>query len=235
MKILQLIFIFLLFFAGNCKKDNNDPAPMNNIPTKTISYLALGDSYTIGQSVSASERYPVILSEELKKNNIEVAGPEIIATTGWTTANLKNGIVNTGISGNEYDLVSLLIGVNNYYQGRSLEEYKVQFKELLLMSVDFAGGNKNKVFVVSIPDYGYTPFGQSNQAVISAGVDQFNAANKHITDSIGVAYFDITPISRNGLSDPALVANDGLHPSGKMYQQWVDLMYKDVLQMINNP
>ncbi|MBX9852580.1 MAG: SGNH/GDSL hydrolase family protein [Cytophagaceae bacterium] len=199
-----------------------------------ISYLALGDSYTIGQNVSSTERYPVILSERLKADNISVTnGPTILATTGWTTGQLKSTLsLNTAINSKKYDIVSLLIGVNNQYQGRSLSEYKVEFTELLITSINLANGKKDKVFVISIPDYGYTPYGQSNQASISAQIDLFNAANKHIADSAGVKYFDITPISRNGLSDPALVANDGLHPSGKMYGQWVELMLNDVMEIV---
>jgi lysophospholipase L1-like esterase len=207
----------------------------NTSGLKIITYLALGDSYTIGQSVPEADSFPVILSEKLKDDNIFVDGPKIIATTGWTTADLKSGIVNADISTNKYDIVSLLIGVNNYYDGGSIEEYKIQFKELLLTSINFAHGNKNKVFVISIPDYGYTPFGRSNQPTISEGIDLFNAANKYIADSMGVEYFDITPISRNGLSDAELIASDGLHPSGKMYKQCVELMYEDVLQIINQP
>jgi lysophospholipase L1-like esterase len=231
MKILQLIFLFSLFFSGTFRK-NTCPV-MNPDSTKNITYLALGDSYTIGESVSMPDRYPVILSEELKKNNFKVSDPDIIATTGWTTANLKEGISLAGMRGKKYDMVSLLIGVNNEYQGRSLSEYKTEFKELLYMAIDLAHGNKKKVFVISIPDYGYTPSYASHQAKISPAIDNFNVANKQITDSMEVKYFDITPISRKGLEDPELIASDGLHPSGKMYRQWVDLMSKDIIQMLN--
>lgn len=223
----------MLFFQWGCQRDTS--IPMNPSVSKNIQYLALGDSYTIGESVSEGERFPVQLSEELKNNNISIDNPTIIATTGWTTADLQSGISKASIDGNTYDLVSLLIGVNNYYQGRSLEEYESQFKHLLVKSITLAGGKKNKVFVVSIPDYGYTPFGKSNQATISEGIDLFNAANKQITDSMGVKYFDITPISRNGLNDPSLVAGDGLHPSGKMYKQWVELMRDEVVRLVNTP
>ncbi len=217
----------LILTSANCKKKSN-PVPVK----KNITYLALGDSYTIGQSVDALARYPVILSGKLSDSQVSVETPKIIATTGWTTADLKNGIVSAGISNNQYDIVSLLIGVNNQYQSRSIAEYKTQFTELLVMSIKFAHGNKDKVFVISIPDYGYTPFGKNNQQQISAGIDQFNGVNKFIVDSMGVKYFDITPISRNGLSDPDLVASDGLHPSGKQYQHWVDLMEADVREIV---
>jgi lysophospholipase L1-like esterase len=224
---LKILFLFLILTSANCKK-KPDPVPVK----KNISYLALGDSYTIGQSVDASERYPVILAGKFSDAEISVSTPKIIATTGWTTANLENGIVNAGISNNQYDLVSLLIGVNNQFQGRSIAEYKTQFTELLLKAINFAHGNKNKVFVISIPDYGYTPFGKNNLQQISQGIDQFNDVNKFVTDSIGVKYFDITPISRKGLSDPELVTSDGLHPSGKQYQQWVDFMLSGVREIV---
>jgi lysophospholipase L1-like esterase len=230
MRILAYIFIFSLFFAGSCKK--NISRPMSPQTTKTIKYLALGDSYTIGEGVPETDRFPVVLSEELKKNNI-IVSHEIIATTGWTTADLKKGIMNAGIRDNKYDMVSLLIGVNNQYQGKSLEEYKMEFKELLLMSIELAQGNTKNVFVISIPDYGYTPFGASSQARVSADIDIFNAANKRIATTLGVNYFDITVISRQGLSDPGLITSDGLHPSGKMYERWVALMLDDIIRGIS--
>lgn len=208
---------------------------MKNPASKELRYLALGDSYTIGESVTPLKRFPVLLTEALKNRGILMAPPEIIATTGWTTADLKTGIGQANIVGNSYDLVSLLIGVNNYYQGRGLGEYKQEFEELLLRAITFAGGSKEKVIVLSIPDYGYTPLGQQDQAAISEGIDLFNQANQEISDSIGVKYFNITPVSRKGLADPDLVASDNLHPSGKQYQLWVDLMVADVAQLINTP
>lgn len=222
--------------SSDADGSNTDtPDPEETGSDEAISYLALGDSYTIGQSVTESERYPELIVKELKKEGIEIQSPEIIAATGWTTENLQRGIANAAIEGKNYDLVSLLIGVNNQYQGRSSAEYEKDFKELLLQSIDFANGDKGKVFVISIPDYGYTPFGASNREEISPEINEFNALNKKITASLGVQYFDITPISRNGLSEPSLVASDGLHPSGKMYQQWVDLMLAEVLTMAKTP
>jgi lysophospholipase L1-like esterase len=125
-------------------------------------------------------------------------------------------------------LVSLLIGVNNQYQGRPINVYRTEFRQLLEQAIAFAGGDENKVFVLSIPDYGVTPFGSSNTAQISSEIDTYNAINLEITDSLKVQYFDITPISRMAANDPALLANDQLHPSGKMYQLWVSLMLNGV-------
>ena len=236
MKKLTPLFLFLFFLTlVGCKTDNT-PRPTNSVNGEAedkVSYLALGDSYTIGESVAIADRFPVQLASALEEKGVKVADPVIIAKTGWTTANLKKGIADANFAGKTFDLVSLLIGVNNQYQGRNLEEYRSEFKELLEQAIKLANGKKENVFVLSIPDYGYTPFGRSRQPSISAEIDQFNAVNKQITESFGVSYFDITAISRDGFSDPSLVATDGLHPSGKMYKQWVDLVLADVLQKIN--
>lgn len=186
----------------------------------SMKYLALGDSYTIGESVSESERWPNQLAALLaSKQKVEIK-TSIIATTGWRTDNLANAVTIAKLK-NEYDLVSLLIGVNNQYQGKSIEQYEIEFEQLLKTAIALVGGAKEKVFVVSIPDYGFTPFGEKNKDKISAGIDQFNSASKKISDRLAVKYISITDISRQGLSDPSLVAADGLHPSGKMYALWV--------------
>jgi lysophospholipase L1-like esterase len=188
--------------------------------TTKVKFLALGDSYTIGESVSAQERWPVQLAEALRRKGIDCFDPTIIATTGWRTDDLKHAIESANLKP-EYTLVSLLIGVNNYYQGKSAESYAPEFEGLLRTAIALAGGNKANVFVVSIPDYGYTPFGKDKQLAISKGIDAFNAINKSITEKMGVKYIYITDLSRRGISEPSLVADDGLHPSGKMYTEWV--------------
>ena len=186
-----------------------------------LKYLALGDSYTIGESVAESERWPVQLAKALTEKGTPVLKPKIIAVTGWRTDNLSNGI-NIARLKNEYDLVSLLIGVNNQYQGKSAKEYAVEYEELLKKAIELAGDNKDRVFVVSIPDYGFTPFGQPKQEKITKELDEFNAINRRITEGYGIMYINITDISRKGLDDPNLVASDGLHPSGKQYTLWVE-------------
>ncbi|HRK55551.1 MAG TPA: SGNH/GDSL hydrolase family protein [Cyclobacteriaceae bacterium] len=183
-------------------------------------YLALGDSYTIGESVPETERWPVQLAKALTEKGIPVASPKIIAVTGWRTDNLKNGIDIAQIK-ERYDLVSLLIGVNNQYQGKPADAYAVEYETLLKTAIQLAGGEKANVFVVSIPDYGYTPFGAPNQPKISKELDEFNAINKRITEAYEITYINITDISRRGLEDPELVADDTLHPSGKQYTLWV--------------
>jgi lysophospholipase L1-like esterase len=183
---------------------------------KSFKYLALGDSYTIGESVTEKDRWPNQLAEKLS-----IPKPRIIATTGWRTDDLKGAMDAANLS-NEYDLVSLLIGVNNQYQGKPADQYEIEFEALLKRAIELAKGNSKNVFIVSIPDYGYTPFGKPKQETITPQIDQFNEINKRITAKYKIAYFDITEISRKGLDDPALVATDGLHPSGKMYTLWVD-------------
>jgi len=190
-------------------------------PTAKVRYLALGDSYTIGESVAESERWPVQLIARLKAKGTSFDAPTIIATTGWRTDDLSQAIAKANLK-SEYDLVSLLIGVNNQYQGKNVDSYKPEFEELLRTAVRLAGGDKRRVFVVSIPDYGYTPFGKPKQPVITEAIDKYNEANKTITEKMGVRYVYITDISRKSFDDPQLVAGDGLHPSGKQYGLWVD-------------
>ncbi|MCS6973603.1 MAG: SGNH/GDSL hydrolase family protein [Cyclobacteriaceae bacterium] len=194
---------------------------MQKSDRKPLYFLALGDSYTIGEAVADEERWPVQLAKLLQQKGFDVQPPEIIATTGWRTDQLKEAIMK-GTQRNEYDMVSLLIGVNNQYQGRPVESYRPEFEELLRVAIQLAGGKKERVFVLSIPDYGFTPFGREKQQAISAGIDAYNAANKEISDNYGVQYFYITDLTRKGLEDSTLVAPDGLHPSGKMYALWAE-------------
>lgn len=191
-------------------------------------FLALGDSYTIGESVSENERWPVQLAKKLREKGQSIGEPLIIATTGWRTDDLMNA-VNKAHLKNEYDLVSLLIGVNNQYQGKSSEQYVIEFEDLLKTAIQLAKGKKENVFVVSIPDYGYTPFGKPKQAEISEALDRFNDINKRITEKAGIKYINITDISRQGIQQPELVADDGLHPSGKMYRLWVDRIVESLV------
>jgi len=189
--------------------------------TKPVRLLALGDSYTIGESVTEDQRWPVQLMRALMQKGYTCHNAEIVAVTGWRTDDLKNAI-NLHHLSNDYNLVSLLIGVNNQYQGKSIEEYAVQFEDLVQMAITHAGGDKSKVFVLSIPDYGFTPFGKGKQAEISNQIDAFNGVNRAISEVYAVKYINITDISRRGLEEPDLIAEDGLHPSGKMYALWVE-------------
>jgi lysophospholipase L1-like esterase len=188
-------------------------------------YLALGDSYTIGQSVTINERFPVQTVEKLKTINVFFNEPEIIAQTGWTTANLLSQITTAPPLRNKYDIVSLLIGVNNQYQHQSQSQYAAEFSSLLNKAIIYAANKPNRVFVLSIPDYSVTPFANgNNQLLIANQIDSFNAINQQITQLMGGHYLNITNSTRQAAIDRTLIANDGLHPSGKEYKKWADYL-----------
>lgn len=207
---------------------------MSAMPQKKMNtYLALGDSYTIGESVPASERYPVQTVKLLESEGIYFGEPEIIATTGWTTADLLSAVNKTKFA-QDYDIVTLLIGVNNQYQGRSKNEYEREFSELLNKSIQLAGNRPGRVVVLSIPDYSITPFAHSSDTVfIAAEIDSFNLINRKIASEHHVHYIDITIDSRKAASDPTLIANDGLHFSGKEYAVWAAKLGEFISKIIN--
>ena len=242
-----LIFLTVIgLFLCSCEKGQaiteepeipQEPQTPQEPTIDTIHYLALGDSYTIGHSVSYRSRFPVQLVEQLRasfSDSLYFPEPDIVARTGWTTGNLLSAISNNDTLRSNYQLVSLLIGVNNQYQRQDFGIYEAQFPELLSRAISLAGGDSSRVIVLSIPDYAFTPFGQSrpNPSMISEELDHYNAYNRQIAESRGVAYFDITPVSRKGLEQPALVATDGLHPSGLMYAQWVELLKEYVRRVL---
>lgn len=200
------------------------PYPNNTDTTKKYYYLALGDSYTIGQSVPAEDNFPNQVAAMMINNAISFPLPRIIAKTGWTTDELETGIANSNTTDplrSSYDFVSLLIGVNNQYRGRTVANYKPEFEELLKKAIHFAGDKADHVVVVSIPDWSVTPFANGrDRAQISAEIDAYNAANKEISLQYNVHYIDITPGSREAATDNSLLAFDGLHPSGKEYKKW---------------
>ncbi|MCS7081236.1 MAG: SGNH/GDSL hydrolase family protein [Chloracidobacterium sp.] len=185
-------------------------------------YLALGDSYTIGESVTEPERFPEQLCAALRRRGRTVDAPYIIARTGWTTDELAAAIAADPPQGT-FDFVTLLIGVNDQYRGRSPEEYRPLFRALLRQAVAFAGGDARRVIVVSIPDWCMTPFaagqGRGNEGPL---IDRFNVVNREEAAMVGAQYVDVTEISRRAARDRSLLAADGLHPSGKMYALWVE-------------
>jgi lysophospholipase L1-like esterase len=187
-------------------------------------FLALGDSYTIGESVAVADRWPNQLTRTLRAKGIAIADPEIIARTGWTTDELSSAI-DTAKPNGTYALVTLLIGVNNQYRGRDAGQYRKELAALLQRAIAFAGGDAKRVIVVSIPDWGVTPFAANrDRAKIGAEIDHFNAINAEETRRAGARYADITPGSRHVATDPTLTAADGLHPSAAMYAQWVTVI-----------
>jgi lysophospholipase L1-like esterase len=195
-----------------------------NPPEKIHTYLALGDSYTIGEDVPSLENFPNQVAQLLTLKNHPFHSPAIIAKTGWTTDELQAGIANAALSGN-YDFVSLLIGVNNQYRGWPADKYAIEFESLLKQAISFAGNEASRVIVLSIPDWGITPFAEGrNRQQISKEIDVFNAINKEIADRYRVHYIDITPETRKAAEDPSLLASDGLHPSGREYSIWARQM-----------
>jgi lysophospholipase L1-like esterase len=200
--------------------------------SKTFSYLALGDSYTIGEGIPIYESFPYQTVQLLRKAGYAVYAAEIVAKTGWTTDELQAGISNTHLLPH-YDIVSLLIGVNNQYRGRSVPEYKQQFEALLQQAIGFAGNVANHVFVLSIPDWGVTPFASGkNSATIAHEIDTFNAVNKFFAEKYSVNYLDITPGTRQAASDGSLLATDQLHPSQKEYARWASQLALAMQQLI---
>jgi lysophospholipase L1-like esterase len=200
---------------------------MNNTSEeKKLSFLALGDSYTIGEAVPENECWPMQLVEMLNNVGKVFSKPQIIATTGWTSDELITAIKIENPQG-PFDLVSLLIGVNNQYRGYSKEVYAKEFQDLLNQAIDFAGKIANHVAVVSIPDWGATPFAKDrNREEIALEIDQYNFINHEISRTMGVHYIDITPGSRLALSNNTLVTSDELHPSGIEYLKWANAVFK---------
>ncbi|MEO7445339.1 MAG: SGNH/GDSL hydrolase family protein [Ferruginibacter sp.] len=227
-----IIYILILGLFSQCKKNPVNGGGYISQPAVQKTYLALGDSYTIGQSVPENDRFPVQTKNLLAALGINFQAPEIIAATGWTTQNLMNAI-NAQNFAHTYDVVSLLIGVNDQYQTHDTTNYRSRFTGLLIKSIELAGGNRNHVFVLSIPDYSVTPFaGQSDTAMISRQIDLFNMINKEVTTAYLCNYIDITPSTRMARFDPTLLANDGLHPSGKEYSKWATWLAEAIKQKL---
>ena len=220
---MKRIFNLLILLLMQYKIDAQD---------KALTFLALGDSYTIGESVPIYENFPYQTLQLLRKSGIAVQAPEIVAKTGWTTDELMAGIDRTTFE-KSYDIVTLLIGVNNQYRGKDPSTYKKEFEQLLNKAIAFAGGNKQHVFVLSIPDWGATPFAASRDRIkIGNEIDLFNSINKKSTDAAGIAYISITEGSREATSNASLVAKDGLHPSGLEYGKWAEKLTDAILQSI---
>jgi lysophospholipase L1-like esterase len=237
--ILLIVSSFCSF--GSCKKgtatdNNSNNNPISITPSMNDTgkrYLALGDSYTIGQSVGETERFPTQIVALLRQQNIKINDPQYIAVTGWTTANLMTAI-NTQNPKGPYDVVTLLIGVNDQYQGVDTATYRTRFTLLLNKAVELAGAKKTNVFVLSIPDYSVTPFvSGADKERVRKEIDIFNSINKQVTLQNNIAYIDITPSTPEGATNPSLIAGDGLHPSGIEYKKWAEMLaplMKQVLQ-----
>lgn len=231
-KLMIFSLIFLALMSGIVWGDNSKRENINSIQgSSDYHYLALGDSYTIGESVEANERWPVQLSDTLNKIGVKIESTRIIAKTGWRTDEILAASMSN-VKDEKFDLVSLLIGVNNEYQGWEPSAFEPEFRKSLDFAIDHCLSGTEGVIVLSIPDYGYTPFGEKNMSTISSRIDHYNEICKRISKEKNVVFFDITPISRKGLKQPSLVAGDGLHPSSEQYKLWVDKIIDEVYQMI---
>jgi len=250
MNHLSILFVLFAAFVGCSQgKESLDYEPTLESPASPMSlppingemdgphlnesgtyhYLALGDSYTKGESVVRAKSYPFQLAARLEQGLKVEVNTEVLAQTGWTTSNLLDAL-NSGTRQTTYDLVTLLIGVNNQYQGISFNIYTKEFSQLLDRAVALAYGNPKNVVVISIPDYAYTPFAEGrDRSRISEELDNYNAHAKSVALQNGVPFINITDITRNGLSNPELVANDGLHPSAEAYKVFVDVLYPIIL------
>lgn len=218
------LFLLIIFIAA-MEKPNHENISLS----KTHTYLALGDSYTIGEQVEAKENFPNQLTEILKEKGIEFSSPEIIAQTGWTTDELQLAINNADLK-KHYDLVTLLIGVNNQYRRRTVSDYTPEFESLLKQAIAFAGDDTDHVIVISIPDWGVTPFAAGrDRDRVAKEIDEYNAANEQISKKYGVHYINITKSTREAATDMSLLTSDGLHPSGKEYGRWAKKV-ADIIQ-----
>ncbi|TGE10622.1 SGNH/GDSL hydrolase family protein [Hymenobacter fodinae] len=223
MRSFLLLFMLLGF---SCGQPSSDPAPSTTVPGpptsagNAVSFLSLGDSYTIGEGVPEADRWSVQLAQLGQAEGL--LKPDIIARTGWTTAELQAAIKAANVQ-KTYGLVSLLIGVNNQYRGQPLATYRTEFRELLQIVVRLAGNRPGRVLVLSIPDWGQTPYARGyDQARIGAEIDQFNAAAEQECQQAQVAYLAITDLTRAAANDPTQFTSDGLHYSGKHMRQWAD-------------
>ena len=232
MVLIQSI-LFCLIISSTKQPQN---VIMNNTDyadcSKNSSWLALGDSYTIGESVNEDERFPVQTVALLKKDNLIINPLQYIATTGWTTQNLLDAIAAQNLKA-PFDIVSLLIGVNDQYQHMDTAGYQKRFEECLQKAIALAGNKTNHVFVLSIPDYSVTPFASgSDTAQIRKEIDVFNAINKAITLSYNISYINITPLTREAKNNASFITNDGLHPSGKEYAKWAALLAAEIKKVL---
>ena len=244
--IFKLVLVpFLLLLVISCSDGSEEsllpenvlnPIPNSQTTAKKLNYLALGDSYTIGQSVCETCRFPEQLRKKLGDLNPKnTYTSKIIATTGWTTTNLISAI-NTENPTSNYDLVTLLIGVNNQYQSKPFSIYENEFPQLVFKAIELARGDRANVIVVSIPDYAFTPFGKqsSNPAKISAEIDNYNAFAQKYCLERNIEFISITDITRQGFINPLLVAQDGLHPSELAYSLFVERIFPKASLAIHN-
>jgi lysophospholipase L1-like esterase len=241
MRLFALLFSLVMILGGCTEPLAVGPAaapagPVGPTPTgAATTYLALGDSYTIGEGAGAADRWPAQLAAMAQQQGLAIQAPDIIARTGWTTSELQTAIA-AAHKAPTYGLVSLLIGVNNQYRGQSVAQYRVEFRALMGTAAALAGGRASHVFVLSIPDWGQSPFGQrqsQSTSRVSAEIDQFNAAARDECFQAGIAFVDITPLTRAAADDSRQFTSDGLHYTGAQMRNWALLALPVVRQALN--
>lgn len=224
--------IAFTLLMGCSQKENTE----NTMTDSPFTYLALGDSYTIGEGVEEGDRYPNQTVSLLHEKGYSFEKPTIIAKTGWTTDELQQGIAESEIAGKSYDLVTLLIGVNNQYRGRALDNYENEFRSLLEQAIRFANNKADHVVVISIPDWGITPFAEerkTDRGKVSQEIDLFNASNRTISEDLGVHYIEITARYRAIGAAPEMLVADKLHPSSKVYAEWATDLSALIVERMN--
>lgn len=215
-----LTLLLLLLTGCTAPGGTRTPAQTTNAPA--VQLLALGDSYTSGEGVKEADRWTLQLAARLRAAGTPVEEPTLIAQSGWTTAQLAERLSTVRLRV-PFDLVTLLIGTNNQFQGRDTAEYRADFRNLVGQAIGYAGGRPGRLLVLSLPDWGATPFAADrDRGAITRAIDAFNAINHQEAAAAGARYLDITPGSRHMLTDRALVAADGLHPSGRLYGRWAE-------------
>jgi lysophospholipase L1-like esterase len=225
----RILFCMLFLCIAGARAQTASRTKYMTTSTIPFKWLALGDSYTIGTSVSSDQTYAAQTSALLGQQGYQ-SNLHIIATNGWTTADLLKGVDAGTAPDEKFDIVTLLIGVNNQYQGRSMDEYRAQFKALLAKAIALAGGRPGRVIVLSIPDYSVTPFVRDRDTKkIASEIDAFNATNKLLAEEYHAGYLDVTTSSRQAATDPNLIASDQLHFSGKAYAQWSAMLAPRIL------
>lgn len=233
--ILSSIFYLNISACGEPKPIESDYMIATGTALPSISYLALGDSYTIGEAVDSTHRWPVQLADSLRRiHHLRVDEPQIVATTGWTTNELQHGIEQADLK-DKYELISLLIGVNNQYRGYAFEQFEKEYEVLIKWAIQHSVHGASGIFAVSIPNYGVTPFGQARgEDTIRAELLAYDAKAKEICQRFGIPFFDITPISELTKDNPTFIADDQLHPSGFQYTEWVRSFASQVAELISD-
>ncbi len=237
--MMKYLFLFLIFSLSCTNSDKVTIKPeidtTENPISEEISYLALGDSYTIGESVDEENRFPVQLINQDFGQQVKNKTVDIIATTGWTTRNLLDAIDKQNPPTGKYDFITLLIGVNNQYQGIDIDIYRRELKELIEISLGLLEGDSSRLVLVSIPDYGVTPFASSRDSQkIALEIDQYNQIKEQYAMDYGCPYVYITDLTRQAATNDQLIASDGLHPSGQLYRLWIPRLKPVIQEIIDN-